>query len=83
MKYLVLYIDTRDGERDHTSKVLLITQCKNINFAAQWYTAHFWGECGIRESKSEWWWWFYDIACRLESVTEITEGEYNVLKKYI
>ena len=81
MTHLFLTIEIREGEYEHTHKILLTTECKNLEFAAQYYTAHYWGY-GTRDFKDEWWWW-YDHCGRLESWEIVPKKDYKILKKYL
>ena len=78
---LLIKIEIQDGERRHNHKVLHTTYCKNVDFAVEYYVAHYWGQ-GIREYKNEWW-WYGDFAGRLETYYVLTEDEWNILNKYI
>lgn len=44
MKRLFIQLKIQDGEREHNHRVTTVTNCKNINFAAAWYAAHYWGQ---------------------------------------
>ena len=52
IKYLFIILEVQDGEHCHTHKVLHTTRCKSIEFAAQYYAAHFWGYSGNVGSKN-------------------------------
>ena len=78
---LFIEIEVQDGERRHTHKNLIETKCKNAKFAAEYYTAHFWGY-GTRDFGDDWWWWG-DFAGRLSSYIIVTDEEYEILKKFI
>lgn len=80
MKYLFIVLQIHDGERTHTHRVLHTTKCKNINFAAQYYAAHFWGE-SERDIDDTWTAWGGEIDIELEKVVELTEEKYNELHK--
>ena len=40
-KKLFIELNVRDGEREHTHRVLTETNCEDINFAGQWYASHY------------------------------------------
>ena len=76
-KYLFITMFIRDGERVHTHRVLHTTKCKNIDFAAEYYAAHFCGpssreDCG-------WLAWGGEIFIEVSKVTELTLSEYEYL----
>ena len=78
---LLIHIEVQDGERTHDHKVLHTTNCCNIDFAVEWYVAHYWG-FGERVFEDEWWWWV-DFAGRLSEYYVLTEDEYELLNKFI
>lgn len=81
MKYLFITLDVQDGERKHTHRILHTTNAKNIEFAAQRYVAAFWGNGERQNKKDDFWWFFGEITCRLYTVVEISEFEYNLMSK--
>ena len=83
MKYIFIHIVIRDGEREHDHKVLTTTNCENIKFAVDWYTAHFWGY-GERDFKDDnWYFWGGEICGRWKTYEELTKKEFNFLNKYL
>lgn len=78
MKYLLIILDVREGERVHTHRVLHTTNAKNIQFAAERYVSTFWGE-GEREDN--YWWFFGEITAKLKMVKELSEYEYRLLSE--
>ena len=78
-KYLFITLSIRDGEREHTHRVLHTTKCKNIDFAAEYYAAHFWGESELCDGA--WYAWGGEIAIKLDSVKQITYPEYQYLNE--
>lgn len=79
MKYLFITLDVQDGERKHTHRILHTTNAKNIEFAAQRYVANFWGYGERQNKEDDFWWFFGEITCRLYTVVEISEYEYNLM----
>jgi len=76
MKYLYIRIQIQDGAREHTHHCLHTTNCQNLDFAVEWYVAHFWGQ-GKRDDDL---WWFDDeITARFENWKELTKEEYYYL----
>ena len=80
VKYLVIQLEERNGEREYQHRCLHSTKCDSIDFAAEWYCAHFWGENSYREDE---WWWFYDVMVKVHSVKEVTKRQYNLLNRLI
>ncbi len=98
VKFLFIELSVQDGEREHTHRILETTKCENIDFAAAWYAAHFWGETssidketiivcdgdGTARVKRP---IFYqhggEIAVKVEKVKKLTKREYNLLNKLI
>ena len=78
MKYLYIEIKVLEGEFEHTHRVVHTTKCNNLDFAAEYYTAHFWGY-GIRDFNDDYWWWDGGHCGRLEFWREITPDEYKFL----
>lgn len=77
IKYLYIRIMVRDGEREHLHHCLNETKCDNINFAAEWYTSHFWGE-STRDDNS-WYAWNNEICITLKEVRELTKEKFEYL----
>lgn len=76
MKHLLITLEVRDGEREHTHRCLHTTRGNNIQFAAERYASTYWGE-GTRED--DYWWFFGEIIVKLERVTELTEYEFKLM----
>lgn len=79
VKYLVIQLEERNGEREYNHRVLHTTKCSNVDFAAEWYCAHFWS--GGYSHREDDWWWFYDVMVRVYRVRELTKREFNLLNK--
>ena len=79
MKYLVIIIKVQDGDYEHSHVCLHSTNCKSLEFAAQYYTAHFWGY-GKRCGKCCWEWYCGELSGKLEKYTEVTEEEFRKLE---
>ena len=83
MKRLFIHLVIQDGEREHDYKVIHTTNCNNLDFAADWYVAHFCGR-GERQYNDEWWFfWGGEIAGKLIKYQELTDDEYKILSKYL
>ena len=80
VKYLVIQLEERNGEREYTHRCLHTTKCDSIDFAAEWYCAHFWGESTGLEDE---WWWFHDVMVRVYSVKEVSKKQFNLLNRLI
>ena len=80
MKTIFLQFDIRDGERTHTHKVLFNTKCKNLEFAVQYYIAHFWGESYFQDGA--WWAWNGEIAMKCQSWAEVPAEDLKIINKY-
>jgi len=82
MKYLYIRINFADGNREHTHHCIHTTNCQNLDFAVEWYVAHFWGE-GVLDrdkDKNDWCWWFDgEATARLENWKELTKEEFDML----
>ena len=72
----------QDGENRHEHRILHITQGQNVQFVAQWYAAHFYGD-NVEYNRDIDFWEFNagSIAVQLYSVVELSEFEYNLLKR--
>jgi len=81
-KYLFIHIEIQDGEFVHNHKVVIITKCKSLEYAAIYYVAHYWGY-GVRELKNECWWWHGVLCGRIKDWTEVSKEDYKILSKYI
>lgn len=82
MKYLFIKLVVRDGEREYNLRVLHTTNCKNIDFAAIWYVAHFWGIPSYTD-KDLYYHFGGETATSLYSFEELTETEYNYLNEFL
>ena len=82
---LLIILEIQDGERSHTHKVLTSTNCKNLDFAVEWYVAHFWGQGELEKvyTHKRFWWYNDGFAGHLTSYTELTNTEYNILSKFL
>lgn len=84
MRHLYLNIIVQEGEFEHTHKVLISTKCENLNFAINYYIAHFWGHGELDRTVTKYWWWWDGVHCgRVESWVEVPEEDYEILKKYL
>ena len=83
MTHLFIHLVIQDGERQHDHKVLHTTKCKNLDFAVEWYVAHFWGLGERWFNDDRWFFWGGEIAGELKSYSELTEDEFNILNKYL
>ena len=79
MKYLFITLEIQDGEREHTHRVLETTNCKNINFAAEYYAAHYWGYS--ENDNGVWYAHGGEIAIEFVKVIELSEFEFNLMHK--
>ena len=82
MTHLYIEITVQEGEFEHTHKILHTTNCENLEFAVQWYCAHFWGY-GERDFKDTWWWWDGVHCGRVYSWEIVPEEDFEVLSKYL
>lgn len=97
MKYLYIELDIRDGEREHTHRVLHETSCENLDFAVMWYAAHYWG-FGTKDLPYRWhdkpesersltdvrWYQQNDEICvEVGKWKELTKRQYNAVSKVI
>ncbi len=84
MKYFILKIFERNGEREYTHKVL--TQMpKNAELSPEEFleeTARTFYE-ESEEKDGDYWWHFGELVTRGDSITEVTKKEYDILKKYM
>jgi len=79
MKYLYIELEIQDGERNHTHRCLHTTKCKNINFAGEYYTAHFWGFSERTFNDNAWYAHAGEIAIECVDVKELTKPEFDFL----
>ncbi len=74
-RYMYIRIKVQDGDREHTHHCLHTTKCKSLDFAATWFTAHYWG-LGVLDNsytpnfnqsatKPNKWWFDDEIICEL------------------
>ena len=82
MTHLFIEITVQEGEFEHTHKILHTTNCINLEFAVQWYCAHFWGY-GERDFNDEWWWWDGIHCGRVECWEIVSDEDFEVLSKYL
>ena len=79
MKYLFITLNVQDGENRHTHRVLHTSQGTDINFIAQWYASHYYGNGSERYDD----WWNYQtrivMGVRVESVIELSEYTYKLM----
>lgn len=80
-KYLLLNLDIQNGEYEHQHTILLSTRCTNLEFAVQYYIAHFWSD-GYH-SDGKWWWNGGELACKRYSYKEVEEADVPILKSYL
>ena len=80
-KYLYIRLKVQEGEREHIHHCLHITKCNNINFAGDWYAAHFWGE-STRDNDT-WYACNNEIAISLKEVKELSKKEFEFLDNLI
>ena len=78
---LFIELNVQDGEREHTHKVLHTTKCQNLDFAVQWYLAHFWGESTWQDNA--WYAWGGEIAISLSRYKVLTDKEFEMLNQFI
>ena len=78
--YLFLILIVQDGENRHDHKILHTTEDDDIQAAAREYASEFYGDGSHLDDG---WWYFRggSIAVELYSVTELTEYEYNLMKR--
>lgn len=78
MKYLFITLTIQNGEYEYNEKVLHITRCENIQFAAHKYAASFYG--GVPERDGVWWYYYGgEVGVRMDKVVELTKEEYDFL----
>lgn len=85
MTHLFINITIQDGEHEHTHKVLHTTNCTNLEFAINWYVAHYWGfsEKEIDYKRNCWWEWHGGLRGKVDSWVDIPEKDYKILRLYI
>ena len=88
MRVVFIELSIQDGEREHNHRVLLHTKCENLDFAVQYYAAHYWGESELYRSpfskkNTHWLAWGGEIAIRVDSYKEVPPEDLKVLNKYI
>ena len=82
MKHIFIKLTVREGEFEHTHKILHTSNCKNLEFAVNWYVAHYWGH-GQRYPNDDWWWWDGVHCGQIDYWTDVPEEDYKVLRLYI
>ena len=84
-KHLYIRLTVQDGVREHTHHCVTSTRCENLEFAVQWYAAHFWGDTSdlFRENKDSWYYSFDggEISVTVETWKELTTEEANMLNQ--
>jgi len=81
MTYLFIEIIVQEGEFQHNHKILTTTNCKNLEFAVEWYLAHFWGQ-GRRDFKGNWWWNEMHYG-KVYTWEKLSKKDYQFLSKYL
>lgn len=79
MKYLFIELEIQDGERIHTHRCLHTTKCKNINYAAEYYAAHYWGYSERTFNDNSWYAHVGEIAIECTDVKELTKSQYDFM----
>jgi len=79
MKYLLITLEVREGEKTHTHRNLYMTNATNVGFIAEYYAARYWGHA-TRDNKDGWW-YFDCLATRLLDCVELTAKEYMSMQK--
>ena len=79
-KHLFIELTVRDGEREHTHRVLHTTKAENIEFAVQRYVAGYWGFPDYRDGKS-WYAHGSEIAITLDRYKVLTPEQYEVMNE--
>ena len=82
MTHLYIEIEIQEGEFEHTHKILHTTNCENLEFAVQWYCAHFWEADDIYHDE-DWWWWDYVHCGRVSKWKTVSEKDFKILSKYL
>ena len=85
LRYIFISLEIVDGEKTYYNTTVIATKAMNLEFAANWYAAHFFGESESERSQNDVKWWdeFMERLVSVSSWKEITESEFNVLNKYI
>lgn len=89
MKNLYIRINIRDGEREHVHHVLHQTNCESLEFAVEWYVAHYWGigenDRGrtnfIGQRQGNFWWFDNEITAEVSAWKELNDEEYELLNQ--
>lgn len=81
IKYLFLVIQSNNIEYEYLHKVALETKCKNIDFAVDWYLAHFY--LNAEYDKFTDYWTNNEIFWKKLKVIQIPKSDYDLLKTYI
>lgn len=79
MKYLLITLEVREGEKSHTHRNLYMTNATNVGFIGEYYAARYWGHA-TRDNKDAWW-YFDTLATRLLDCVELTAKEYMSMQK--
>lgn len=80
MRHIFINIKILNGEFEHNHKVLISTKCTNLQFAVNWYTAHFWGYGKLED---RYWEWDCGLWGRVYYWEEVPEEDFKVLNKYL
>ena len=82
MKYLLITLIVQDGENRHDHRILHVTKGQNIEFVAQWYASHFYGDnAELNHDTGFWEFQAGCIAVELYSVVELSEFEYKLMQR--
>lgn len=76
-RFLFISLSIQDGEREHTHGVLHQTKCEHLDFAVQYYAAHFWGYSYLLDGA--WYAWGGEIAIEVDHYKEIDSAVYSLL----
>jgi len=79
MKRLFITLEVRDGEYEHTHRILHSTNANDIWFAAQRYASKYWGKCDERCKGDLGWSFFNELIVKVENVVELTEEQYQTM----
>ena len=81
IKYLFLIIQSNNIGYEYFHKILLKTKCKNIDFAVDWYLAHFYSNAEY--DKFIECWTNGEVDWKKLKVVQISKSNYDLLKTYI
>lgn len=80
---LLIVIKIQEGEFTHTHHCLYTTNCKNTDFAVQWYIAHYWGYGKLDKSNESWSWDNGVHSGRLYRYHILNDEEFAFLSKFM